>query len=87
MINKKRIRIPTSDPEGYDKEVVTNKIYLVRWDGNPSFAERNFQEYDDAYDFYQKHLDENPKIEEVVFYILVKTVLPKAAEQRSTPMI
>ena len=78
MSQTKRVRVPLSDKTGYDREVVVKKTYLVKWDGNPpSTANRSFTDYDDAVDLFSQHLEENPKVEEVVMAIQIKTVLPK----------
>ena len=79
MTNTIRPRIPLSDETGYNRQVFVKKRYVVVWDNCGNFDDRIFSLYIDAKNLFDQHTLENPRIEEAILFIHVKTVYPEKA--------
>jgi hypothetical protein len=78
MSNTKRIRVPISDKTGYNREILTEKRYVVVWEGCYDFpGTRFFTEYEDALSLYEFQKEYSPRIEEALYVLQIKTIFPK----------
>ena len=74
-MDSKRIRIPLTDEEGYNREVITKRSYVVVWPNPPELQERIFTDYQDAAKMYSEH--DGARIEEVLLVLQIKTIVPE----------
>ena len=77
MEKSKRIRVPTSDEGGYNREVIVQKRYVVVWDNCWELPKRIFTDLIEAKELYEVYRDQNSRVEEFILFGQIKTVFPE----------
>lgn len=72
-MDTKRIRVPASDQEGYNREIISKRSYVVVYPDSGELSKRIFTEYQEALELCEQH---SGKIEEVLLVLQIKTIYP-----------